>query len=128
MRSTPWVEPALEACDVVLPVPLGLQRLRQRGYNQAQLLASALARKTGIPAAARLLTKPAETPTQSTLSRGSRSANVRDAFRASPGADGKSILLVDDICTTGETLRACARELLAAGAARVCAVTVAKAV
>ena len=62
------------------------------------------------------------------LSRGSRAANVKTAFHASPGVDGQSILLVDDICTTGETLRACARELVRAGAMRVCAITVAKAV
>jgi len=57
-----------------------------------------------------------------------RAANVRGAFAASPRAKGKSILIVDDICTTGETLRACANALVRAGASRVCAIAVAKTV
>lgn len=114
--------------DAVVPVPMHWSKERRRGYNQAELLATALARRTGLSAGTRLLTKPAETPTQSLLSRGSRAGNLRGAFAASPRAAGQSILVVDDICTTGETLRACARELVRAGAARVCAITVAKAV
>ena len=64
---------------------------------------------------------------QSTLPRTERAKNVRGAFVASPDARDRSLLLVDDICTTGETLRACAKALVTAGAARVCAVVVAKA-
>lgn len=116
------------AFDAVVPVPMHASRERKRGYNQAELLARALANRAGLRVEPRLLTKSEETPTQSLLSRGSRAANVRKAFVASPSAAGKSILLVDDICTTGETLRACARELVRAGAGRVCAITVAKAV
>ncbi len=116
------------AFDAVVPVPMHRSKERKRGYNQAELLARALARRAGLAFDARMLLKPEETPTQSLLSRGSRAENVRKAFAASDRAAGKSILVVDDICTTGETLRACARELVRAGAERVCAITVAKAV
>jgi len=116
------------AFDAVVAVPMHPSKERRRGYNQAALLASALGKRAGLRNEPRLLTKPEETPTQSMLSRGSRAGNVKKAFRASPDAAGKSILVVDDICTTAETLRACARELVRAGATRVCAVTVAKAV
>lgn len=112
--------------DVATAVPMHRTKERRRGYNQAELLAVALSRCIGIPHE-RLLTKSGEKQTQSTLARAARAANVRDVFTASAAAAGKSILLVDDICTTGETLRACARELRRAGAARVCAITLAKA-
>jgi ComF family protein len=112
--------------DVVTAVPMHRTKERRRGYNQAGLLAAALGRRIGVRHEP-LLRKPAEKQTQSTLARAARAANVRDVFVASPAASDKSILLVDDICTTGETLRACARELRRAGAARVCAITLAKA-
>jgi len=112
--------------DAVVPVPMSRRKERRRGYNQAELLARAVAKRIGVRCGM-LLTKPADGPTQSLLPRARRAANVRHAFRASQRAKGQSILLIDDICTTGETLRACANELLRAGAARVCALTVAKA-
>jgi ComF family protein len=101
---------------------------RKRGYNQAELLARALARRIGAGCDMTLLERSHERATQSTLQKQARAANVRGAFAASPRVEGKSILIVDDICTTGETLRACAAALVRAGAERVCAVTVAKAV
>ena len=116
------------AFDAIVPVPMHWARERKRGYNQAQLLGHALARRTRIRCDARLLTKRGESHKQSLLPRSARAANVRRAFHASAAASGRSILVVDDICTTGETLRACARELLDAGARRVCAISVAKAV
>jgi len=111
--------------DAVVAVPMHRTKERRRGYNQAELLAIALGKRIGVRHE-RLLTKRAEKQTQSTLARASRAANVRGIFGASHAA-GKSILLVDDICTTGETLRACAHELRKAGATRICATTVAKA-
>jgi ComF family protein len=114
--------------DAVVPVPMHWTKERRRGYNQAELLGLALGRKTRIRCRPRLLRKRTETATQSMLSRGSRAGNVRGAFEASPRVAGMAILLVDDICTTAETLRACAGQLTDAGAVRVCAVTVAKAV
>lgn len=116
------------AFDRIVPVPMHWLKERRRGYNQAHLLAAALSKLTGIGCDARLLAKAHENATQSLLARAARGANVRGTFKASPRAGGLSLLLVDDICTTGETLRACARELLEAGADRICAISVAKAV
>jgi ComF family protein len=113
--------------DAVVPVPMSRAKLRRRGYNQAELLGRALARRLGLRCDTAILAKRLERRTQSTLDKAQRAANVRGAFAASARGKSKSILLVDDVCTTGETLRACASALLAAGAARVCAVVVAKA-
>lgn len=112
--------------DVIVPVPLHRARLRRRGYNQAELLARALARRTGIRCDVRLLVKPLATPAQSRLDRAARRANVRGAFVAHRAAASRRILLVDDVTTTGETIRACAEALHRAGAARVAAAVVAK--
>src|SRR5262249_13297978 len=114
------------AFDAIVPVPMHRSRLRRRGYNQAELLARAVARRIGLKHERTLLTKQSETATQSKLARAARAANVRAAFVASPRADGLSVLLIDDVSTTGETIRACANTLLSAGAARVCAAVVAK--
>jgi ComF family protein len=115
------------AFDAVAAVPMTRSRERKRGYNQAELLARALARRVGIRCDMTLLARRGEGAVQSTLPKRDRAANVRGAFAASSRVKGRSILLVDDICTTGETLRACADALLGSGASRVCAVTVAKA-
>lgn len=114
------------AFDAVVPVPMHRSKERRRGYNQAELLARALARRIDAPCRPGLLTKRFETPAQSKLARAERAANVRRAFTASPRANGRAILLVDDVSTTGETIRACAGALLRAGAARVCAAVAAK--
>jgi predicted amidophosphoribosyltransferase len=113
--------------DAIVPVPMTRLREHRRGYNQAELLARALARRVGIRCEL-LLTTRGTRRTQSRLDAAARAANVRHAFTASRHAGGKRILLVDDVCTTGETLRASARALGEAGAARVCAITVAKTV
>jgi ComF family protein len=113
--------------DLIVPVPMHRSKLRHRGYNQAELLAQALAKSLRIRFDGKLLMKTVERKTQSTLARSERAANVRGAFRASPAVAGSSVLLVDDICTTGETFRACAAELIRAGAQRVCAAAIAKA-
>ena len=115
------------AFDAIVGVPMHRARERRRGYNQAELLARALAQRTRVRCDMTLLARRGERATQSTLPKRARAANVRGAFAASPRAKGKAILIVDDICTTGETLRACATALHAAGAARVCAIAVAKA-
>lgn len=119
------------AFEAVVPVPMSRAKERKRGYNQAERLARALAGRLAGRMDVKcemLLGKRIDRQTQSRLPRAERAKNVRLAFQASARSDGKSILLVDDICTTGETLRACADELLRAGASRVAAVTVAKTV
>lgn len=115
------------AFDAIVAVPMGRAKERRRGYNQAELLARALAPRIGVGCDMTLLSRREERATQSMLPKRERAANVRGAFAASSRVKGKAILVVDDICTTGETLRACAAVLHRAGAARVCAVTVAKA-
>ena len=115
------------AFDAIVGVPMAPAKERRRGYNQAHLLARALGRRLGLRCDMTLLGRAGERATQSTLPKRDRAANVRGAFSAASRVKGKSILVVDDICTTGETLRACATALLREGASRVCAVTVAKA-
>ena len=110
-------------------VPVSAKRLRKRGYDQARLLAEQAADALGLPCV-QLLHKKADTPPQSGLKDPARRrANVADVYRAVPGApiDGRHILLVDDVFTTGATLSECARTLLMAGADTVnCAVLAAK--
>jgi len=113
--------------DAIVSVPMHRTKLRRRGYNQAELLAQALSREVGVPSRPALLKKILERQPQSTLNRVDRAANVRDVFQASTSAAGLNVLLVDDIYTTGETIRACGRELLRRKALSVCAVTVARA-
>ena len=112
--------------DAVVPVPMHRAKVRRRGYNQADLLARALAKRIGIRCEPALLAKTRDLDPQSKLARSARAANVHDAFLASPRVTSKKILLVDDVCTTGATIRACAGELLRAGAGRVAAAVVAK--
>jgi ComF family protein len=127
MRSTPWVEPALEQADRVLPMPLSAQRLAERGFNQALLLARALAPgKTD----SNLLLRVKDTPTQTALDRGQRAANVKGAFAVEPARAhelrGQYVLLVDDVMTSGASLFSAAATLRQAGAASVGAVVLAR--
>jgi ComF family protein len=115
------------AFDAIAAVPMSRKRERRRGYNQAELLARGLSRSSGIRCDMTLLTRRGERATQSTLPKRARAVNAKGAFAASSLVKDRSILIVDDICTTGETLRACATALRSAGAARVCAIAVAKA-
>lgn len=112
--------------DAVVPVPMHRAKVRRRGYNQAELLARALARRIGVRCEPALLTKTRDLDAQSKLARDARAANVRGAFLASGRVAARRILVVDDVCTTGATIRACAGELVRAGAARVAAAVVAK--
>ena len=111
--------------DAVVPVPLADGRLRERGYNQALELArpAAKACTPGKGPRPRLLRRIRPTPPQTGLARDVRANNMKDAFTASPEVAGLRILLVDDVLTTGATLRAAALTLCAAGAADVFAMT-----
>ena len=116
--------------DVVLAVPLHPRRLRERGYNQSALLAESLARRLGRRFDRRSLVRTRDTEHQARLSGEARRNNLKGSF-AVPDAQfvrGRTILLVDDVMTTGATLSHCARALLDAGAARVWCATVGRAV
>ncbi|HRB12017.1 MAG TPA: ComF family protein [Vicinamibacteria bacterium] len=118
----------LSASDVILGVPLHPDRERGRGFNQADLLARALARNCGLPVS-RGLARTRNTRSQTALSAGDRRRNVRAAFavRPDPLLEGAAVALVDDVTTTGATLRECAAVLLAGGAREVRSITVARA-
>jgi ComF family protein len=120
-----WIVPTWRF-DVLIPVPLGKNRERMRGFNQSLLLAQALSTRIGIPMHAECLTRVRETPSQVGLSSAARKVNMADAFQA-VSVEGKSVLLVDDICTTAATLQSCAASLIQAGASGVGAVTLARA-
>jgi ComF family protein len=117
------------AAEVVVPVPLHRDRERQRGYNQAGLISKPLARKLGLPHKAVLLMRVGPRRNKQVLTFEERWESVRGAFATRPGSqvDNKRVLLVDDVMTTGATLYACARALLASGAKSVLALTVARA-
>lgn len=118
------VQSTLPPLDAVVPIPLHWFRRLGRGYNQADLLASGLARRMGLPKLA--LRRRRSTPAQTTQSATERRRNLRGAFTAPPSVRGLRMLLVDDIVTTGSTLRAAASALRAAGATAVTALTLAR--
>lgn len=138
-----WMEPFLvdllesairihygdEHYDALCAVPLHPSRLRERGYNQSGLLGRALARRLDIPLLGRnVLRRIRRTPSQTRLTARRRIVNVKGAFEASRAKAwaGKTLLLVDDVMTTGATAGACAKALLEAGAKAVDVVTVAR--
>jgi ComF family protein len=116
------------AADVVVPVPLHPARLRERGYNQAELIARPLARRLGLPLRSYLLVRTKPRPEKLRLTRHERWETVRGAYALRQGAqvDNLRVLLVDDVMTTGATLDACSRALRKAGASRVACLTVAR--
>ncbi|MDM0049206.1 ComF family protein [Variovorax sp. J22R115] len=127
LRSAPWVEPALEKADIVLPMPLAPARLRERGFNQAHEIARRLAPgKTD----ATLLLRTRETPAQSGLTRAERLRNLRGAFALEPlrsaAVRDRRVVLVDDVMTSGASLFAAAQVLRVAGASHVTAIVLAR--
>ncbi|HEY4014839.1 MAG TPA: ComF family protein [Polyangiaceae bacterium] len=114
---------------VVVPVPLHVSRLAVRGFNQSALLARPVARLLRIPMFPLGLIRVRDTPQQASLDREARIANVGAAFRARPRAhlEGRSVLLIDDVRTTGATIDACTRALRDGGAAAIVHAVVARA-
>ena len=134
-RNMPWLAAALAAelasvlpveTDLIVPVPLHKNRLRERGYNQSALLAKELSEKSGI-AWQDCLMRVRDTPHQTGLSRSQRLKNLEHAFALRPGqaVASKRIVLVDDVFTTGSTLLQCAQELHRHGAVEICGLTLA---
>ncbi len=112
--------------DFVVPVPLAPSRERQRGYNQARLLAAEVARRLDLQLDTGLLIRLRDTPPQTSLPRARRLQNVRGAFRALRKLSGARILLVDDVTTTGATIEAAARALRRRGAVWIGALALAR--
>ncbi|NJN95963.1 MAG: ComF family protein [Anaerolineales bacterium] len=114
--------------DVIMPVPLHPSRLRERGYNQSELLAKSLSELLDLPLDSRTLQRTRSTKSQMTLGFNERHQNVAEAFACESFAGtGQTILLVDDVCTTGSTLDACADALKKMGVGAVWGLTLAKA-
>jgi ComF family protein len=114
--------------DTVVAVPLGQKRMQERGYNQVALVARPLAALNGWEHRSGALVRARETRSQVGLTAVERLENMRDAFRSDPRlVAGRTILIVDDVATTGATLTACSRALLASGAKAVYALTIARA-
>jgi competence protein ComFC len=113
--------------DVIVPIPLGRRRYKERGYNQVGMIGKPLALALDIEFAPKILMRSKETRSQVGLTRQERRENVHQAFQAGAGARGKRILVLDDVSTTGSTLSSSAAALLSAGAKDVFALTVARA-
>lgn len=115
--------------DLVTPVPLGIERENKRGYNQAALIAKPLASSLQLPYNPRILRRIRETISQVELTLAERQNNVLGAFQASHQyIQGKRILIIDDVTTSGSTLNACSKTLIENGARAVYGLTVARAV
>ena len=114
--------------DLVIPVPLHPRRLRARGFNQSAILARHVARRLGCPTRPLLVVRTRDTPSQTALAPRERAANVADAFalRDALAVRDRTVLVVDDVWTSGATTRAVAVTLRAAGATAVDVLTIAR--
>ena len=113
--------------DMIIPVPLGKHRLKERGYNQVGMIAKPLALALNVHYASDGLMRCKETRSQAGLSKQERRENVKEAFQARVDVNGKTILVLDDVSTTGSTLSSSAEALYLSGARDVYALTVARA-
>ena len=133
--NMPWLADALarellpflpEEYDVLVPVPLHTHRLRERGYNQSELLVRSLSRMSGMPWQ-QSLNRVRDTPHQTGIGRAERLQNLHDAFALHEGVQvqGKKIILIDDVFTTGTTVLTCAKVLHQHGAKEIASCTLA---
>ena len=114
--------------DIIVPIPLGKKRLKERGYNQVAMVAKPLSLRMGIDYPPATLVRARETRSQVGLSATERKQNVLNAFQADKNrVDGRTILLMDDVSTTGATLSSAAEALYTSGAKEVYAITIARA-
>ncbi|MFH0919032.1 MAG: ComF family protein [Fibrobacterota bacterium] len=118
----------LENVDGIVPVPVHPTRWRERGYNQAEVIAGVVAGGAGIPLMTDALRRVRSTRTQTKLKKTERIDNIEAAFQARERLDGRTLIVFDDIYTTGSTSDACTRALLGAGAKEVRVMTVARVV
>lgn len=127
-RLEPEFEKGLNI-DIIIPVPIHKKKLRQRGFNQAELMGRPLSKAWGLPLERKILIRAKSTSAMSTLDPFERRENIAGAFMINRGEEGvvkeKSILLIDDVYTTGSTVDECSRILLDAGAKEVYVVTLA---
>lgn len=116
-----------EHINLIIPVPLHIEKLKKRGFNQSWLICKALGREWGIDSSDKALVRSRYTESQINLSKKQRLSNVRGAFALNSRfkIQGKSVLIVDDIMTTGSTLNECSRMLKSGGASHVYALTAA---
>jgi len=121
---------AAVSIDVIVPVPLHRKRLRWRGFNQSVVLAHEVGREWGIPVDAFVLARSRETPPQTQLHEDERRKNMRRAFAVNPrrSVEDQSVLLIDDVYTSGATVDECSRALVRGGAREVSVLTLARTV
>lgn len=117
----------LKGIDAIIPVPLGIRKLRERGFNQSLLLSKKVADSRNIPLFMNALFKKKETAPQLGLSARERESNLKGAFAVKQDFSGMNLLLIDDVMTTGATAKECSRQLLQAGAREVSVLTLARA-
>ena len=127
LQMAPFVKSLNWQIDMVIPIPLGRKRYKERGYNQVAMIAKPLALALDTRYAPKGLMRRKETRSQVGLTKVERKANIQNAFQAGRGIAGKSVLIMDDVSTTGSTLSAGAEVLYSAGATDVYALTVARA-
>lgn len=123
-HELPWRDIA-PTVDFIVPVPLHTERLDERGYNQAELIAKAFGQSIGLPVETSYLRRSRHSQSQVNLQFDERQANVKDAFQTTANLSDKRIVLVDDVYTTGATLNECARALRRAGVIEVYGLTLA---
>jgi ComF family protein len=125
--GTLLVDLELPVIDGILPVPLSIKGLRERGFNQSLLMARVLSKSSQVPLFMDILWKKKETLPQIGLSRKERSTNLKKAFAVKGDIRGLRLLLIDDVMTTGATVTECSNVLMKAGAQEVTVLTLARA-